>query len=353
MNSEKSDIKKLDFQDYINIVEDCGEKAFRAKQISEWLWKKHVKSFAEMTNLSTKLRDYLETSYYISTANIIKENIARDKTIKLAFQLGDNEIIESVLIPSKDRITACISSQVGCALACKFCATATMGFKRNLLFFEIYDQLVELETVAQKHFNKKISNVVLMGMGEPLLNYDEVKKAIDLMVSNDGLAMSPSRITLSTAGVIKGIMQLADDDAKYNLAISLHTADDKKRDLIMPLNKKSNLNELKKAIKYYHKKTSSRITYEYLFIDSFNDSLDDAAKLAEFCKISPCKINIIEYNPVEGSVFKPGSTAKMADFVKFMESKNLIVNVRRSMGADIDAACGQLALKVKNNTKQI
>lgn len=351
MISEKTNIKQKDFEYYKEVVESLGEKPFRAKQLREWLWQKHADSFDEMTNLPLALRDHLNSNYYISSPEIISESQSKDNTVKIALRLEDKEVIEGVLIPSRDRITACISSQAGCALGCKFCATATMGFKRNLTFFEIYDQFVILNALSNKYFKKNISNIVLMGMGEPLLNYDEVKKAIDLMISKDGLNMSPSRITLSTAGIAKGIIQMAEDNARYNLAISLHTADNKKRDLIMPLNKTNNLDELKEAIKYFHKKTSTRITYEYLLLGGFNDSKKDSEALASFCKISPCKINIIEYNPVEGSPFKGSAPSVLDEFAKYLESKNLVVNIRKSKGTDIDASCGQLAYIINKKGK--
>ncbi len=347
MKDGKTDIKTLNLHEYDDIISTCGEKPFRAKQLSEWLWKKNARSFDEMTNLSSDLREKLSQKYFIGFPQVISKLQSRDNTSKIAFRLFDDSVIEGVIIPSGDRLTACISSQVGCALGCKFCATATMGFKRDLLAYEIYDQLVELEIIAKNEYKSNISNVVLMGMGEPLLNYDEVKKAISLMTTQDGMAMSPSRITLSTAGIISGIKQLADDKIKYNLAISLHTADNDKRAQIMPVNKKNDLSELKKVIQYFYKQTGLRITYEYLFLKGFNDSLEDAAALAEFCKISPCKINIIEYNPVSGIPFKPGSQQSLSSFVKFLENKNLIVNIRQSKGADIDAACGQLACRIE------
>ncbi|MBS4013250.1 MAG: 23S rRNA (adenine(2503)-C(2))-methyltransferase RlmN [Bacteroidetes bacterium] len=356
MKDDKIDIKTLDPQEYIAIIKKCGEKPFRAKQLHEWLWKKHAHSFDDMTNLSSELREKLSKEFFIGYPKITSKQQSKDNTIKIAFRLFDNSLIEGVIIPSGDRLTACISSQVGCALGCKFCATATMGFKRNLMAYEIYDQLAEIEKIALEQFDDSISNVVLMGMGEPLLNYDEVSKAINFMTTSNGMGMSPSRITLSTAGIISGIKQMADDNVKYNLAISLHTADNEKRSRIMPTNTKNDLFELKKVIQYFHEQTGSRITYEYLFLKGFNDTLDDAALLAEFCKISPCKINIIEYNPVNGIPFKPGSKQDLSSFVRYLENKNLIVNIRQSKGADIDAACGQLACRIerkkdKNNEK--
>jgi 23S rRNA (adenine2503-C2)-methyltransferase len=250
-----------------------------------------------------------------------------------------------VLIPSENRSTACISSQAGCALKCLFCATGKLKFRRDLTAGEIFDQVVEIEKIAKEINDKKLSNIVLMGMGEPLLNYDNVLCAIERISSDNGLGYSASRITISTAGIVKMIRKLADDGIKCNLAVSLHTADNFKRDQIMPLNKSNPLEELAGAIKYFHQKTGIRITYEYLLMKDFNDTHKDARQFAEFCKISPCKINLIEYNEVKGSPFKRSDPERTRSFKEFLESRNLVVNLRKSRGADIDAACGQLAGK--------
>ena len=243
-------------------------------------------------------------------------------------------------------MTACISSQVGCSLTCKFCATGKLDRLRNLNADEIYDQVFMLNEQALSNYNQKLSNIVYMGMGEPLLNYRNVLESIDKITSTDGLGISPKRITISTAGIAKLIKKLGDDEVKFNLALSLHAANDKKRDYIMPINEQNSLEALKEAIVYFYEKTQTRITYEYIIFKDFNDEISDAQELASFAKITPCKINIIEYNPIDDGEFQQAKREKVDAFVNHLESKNLIVNVRRSRGKDIDAACGQLANKL-------
>ncbi len=352
MKQKKQDIKLINPEKYPSIIKGYGEKPFRAKQLSHWLWKKHVCDFDMMTNLSAGLRNNLKRDYEIGCIKPLLTKKSKDRTIKVAFGLFDKNTIEAVLIPSNNRITACLSSQAGCALGCKFCATAKMGFTRNLYAYEIYGQLVELGTIAEENYNSGINNVVLMGMGEPLLNYDEVQAAIDMMVSEEGMGMSPSRITLSTVGIVDGIKRMADNQAAYNLAVSLHTADNKKRDNLIPANKKNNLTALKNAIKYFYEKTNTRITYEYLLLKGVNDSEEDAEKLAGFCRISPCKVNIIEYNSVKGINYEASTGESLKKFKDILDSKNMIVNIRRSKGADIEAACGQLAKELNKFKKK-
>jgi 23S rRNA (adenine2503-C2)-methyltransferase len=306
-----------------------------------------VTGFDLMTNIPLPLRTYLSHNFYFRALQIETIQVSTDGTRKFGFKTSDNFIIEGVLIPSENRTTACISSQAGCALSCLFCATGKLKFRRDLTAGEIFDQVVEIEKIAKEINDKKLSNIVLMGMGEPLLNYENVLKAIERISSDEGLGYSASRITISTAGIVKMIRKLADDSIKCNLAISLHTADNFKRDQIMPLNKSNPLEELAGAIKYFHQKTGIRITYEYLLMKDFNDTHKDARQFAEFCKISPCKINLIEYNEVKGSPFKRSDPERTRSFKEFLESRNLVVNLRKSRGADIDAACGQLAGKTK------
>lgn len=345
LSSEKFDIRQLKMEEINQFVTSNNESAFRAKQVFEWLWKKGVASFAEMNNLSQTLRQLLEQSFCIHQAKIEKTQNSKDKTIKIAFRLFDQELVEGVLIPSEKRATACISTQSGCPLGCKFCATGFLGFKRNLTAGEIYDQVLLIKKLASEQYNLPLTNIVIMGMGEPLLNYENVMQAIHFMTSKDGLEMSPDRITMSTAGIPKMIKKLADDKIKFNLSISLHSANDIKRSSIMPVNVQNNLQALTDALKYFHKYTGIRITIEYLLLHNFNDSLNDAKELAIFCKSFPVKINIIEYNSVDISVFQKSSDENLKSFTAYLESKNLIVNVRRSRGKDIDAACGQLACK--------
>jgi 23S rRNA (adenine2503-C2)-methyltransferase len=341
----KQDIRQLTLAEIETFFESAGEKKFRARQVYEWLWKKSALTFDEMSNLSKETREKLNQHFVIHPAVIDHFQVSRDRTIKNAFRLHDGHIIEGVLIPTESRMTACVSSQVGCSLTCKFCATGRLERIRNLDAAEIYDQVVQINKEAEQHYKLPLSNIVYMGMGEPLLNYSHVLKSIEHITSPEGLNMSPQRITVSTAGISKMIKKLGDDGVKFNLALSLHAANDNKRNQIMPINEHNNLEVLKEAIRYFYDKTGTRITYEYIVFNNFNDTLEDAAELAQFCKNTPCKINLIEYNPIENGEFTNAKTDKIEDFKNFLESRNLIVNIRRSRGKDIDAACGQLANK--------
>jgi 23S rRNA (adenine2503-C2)-methyltransferase len=341
------DIRELTLLELEDFFHGLNEKKFRAKQVYEWLWKKHVSRFDQMTNISLPLREQLALNFTFKALQTAIIQVSSDGTRKFGFKTYDNFMVEGVLIPSNDRTTACISSQAGCALNCLFCATGKIKLQKDLTGGEMFDQVVEIEKTAKEITSKKLSNIVLMGMGEPLLNYENVKEAINKISSEDGLGYSTSRITISTAGIVKMIRRLGDDRMTCHLAISLHTADPFKRDQIMPINKSNPLNELKSAIKYFHEKTGIRISYEYLLMQDFNDSLKDARQFAEFCKISPCKVNLIEYNEVPGSPFKKSTPERTRSFREFLESRNLVVNLRKSRGADIDAACGQLAGKGK------
>ena len=343
----KKNIRELKLEELINFLKNQNIPSYRAKQIHEWLWKKRAISFNEMTSLSLSLRELLEQNFCLNAVKIHKAEKSSDGTIKYSLKLYDNKLVEGVLIPSKKRLTACISSQVGCSLSCTFCATGTLKLERNLNYAEIYDQIFILNEEALLNFGKPLSNIVYMGMGEPLLNYENLLKSIELVSSKTGLSMSPKRITVSTAGIAKMIKKLADDDVRFNLAISLHTSDDKKREEIMPINKSINLEELKESIKYFFEKTGTRITYEYILFKDINDSLDDAHELVKFCKSTPCKVNLIEYNSVDNIPFQKASNNKTEKFINFLNEKNVIVNLRRSKGKDINAACGQLVNKLK------
>ncbi|MEI7723686.1 MAG: 23S rRNA (adenine(2503)-C(2))-methyltransferase RlmN [Bacteroidota bacterium] len=323
-----------------------GEKKFRANQVYEWLWKKSCHSFEEMSSLPKVIRQLLQTFFSFHGATIDTRQNSSDGTVKAGFRLHDGLMVEGVLIPSGDRSTVCISSQVGCALGCKFCATGQLGFSRNLTTGEIFDQVT-----AMLQIGGTISNLVFMGMGEPFLNYDQVMGAIDKISSPEGLGMSPQRITVSSVGIPRMIKKMADDDPKYHFALSLHAATDEKRDKIIPFNLKHPLSDLKDALIYYHQKTAKRFTIEYILFGHFNDSIADARDLAVFCRNFPVKINIIEYNPVPGAGFTKSDPPRTSAFVNFLENRNLVVNVRQSRGKDIDAACGQLAgskLKINN-----
>ena len=342
---KKQDIRLLSkeaLKDYFVVK---GEKSFRAKQVYEWIWKKSATDFDQMTNLSLSTRELLKENFAINAVEIDDLQFSKDGTIKNAFRLHDNKICEGVLIPADTRMTACISSQVGCSLACEFCATGKLKRMRNIDAAEIYDQVRIIRDQALKHNDQPLSNIVYMGMGEPLLNYKNVLESIEKITSEEGLGMSPKRITVSTAGVAKMIEKLADDDVKFNLALSLHAANDEKRNKIMGINETNNLEVLAKSLKYFYEKTQTRVTYEYIIFDKFNDELQDAHELYEFCKHIPCKVNIIEYNPIDGADFKQASEAKVDAFKEYLEERGVIINIRRSRGKDIDAACGQLANK--------
>ena len=342
--SLKMDIRALSSEQLIDFLKLHNEKSFREKQLSDWLWKKNVTSFEEMINIPKNLQKKLKNHFSFLQTKVEDEFVSLDKTIKFLFCLHDGAQIEGVLIPSQGRVTACISSQVGCALKCSFCATGLHGFTRQLQFWEIIDQYVLMNRRAVETFGTPISNIVLMGMGEPLLNYDNVFKAIEILTSPNGNGLSPSRITLSTVGIIAGIRKLAEDGFKANLAVSLHVADNLKRSALMPVNQINSLQDLQDALRYFVEKTNQRITIEYLLLHHINDHLEDAKALCYFCKAFPVKINIIEYNATN-TQFLPSTPEKKAAFVSFLESKNLIVNVRQSRGKDIAAACGQLVGK--------
>jgi len=346
MSLQKKNIRELTLDELKAFFDEHHHPSFRAKQVYEWLWKKSVFSFSEMRNVSKDIIELLDTYFVIQHLQISESQKSADRTIKSAFKLFDNTNVEGVLIPTKTRMTACISSQVGCSLSCKFCATGKLDRLRNLNADEMYDQVFMLNELAQTNYQQNLSNIVYMGMGEPLLNYNNVLRSIEKITSKDGLGMSPKRITVSTAGIAKLIKKLGDDDVKFNLALSLHAANDKKRDYIMPINEQNSLDSLKEAIVYFYEKTGSRLTYEYIIFKDFNDEISDAIELAQFARISPCKINIIEYNPIDDGEFQQAKREKVDAFVAYLESKNLIVNVRRSRGKDIDAACGQLANKL-------
>lgn len=347
MKKSKKDIREASFQEIKQFLVDSGEKAFRAKQIWEWLWQKSAVSFQEMTNLSVKTREFLEDNFAIYPVQVSSSQISNDRTIKSGFRLHDGHLVEGVLIPADDRMTACVSSQVGCSLTCKFCATGYMNRERNLDAAEIYDQVVLIKKQAEEHYQAPLTNIVYMGMGEPLLNYTNVLQSIQYITSPEGLNWSPRRITLSTAGIAKMIKKLADDEVKFNLALSLHAANDEKRNQIMPINESNSLANLAEALAYFYAKTQNRITLEYIVFHGFNDQISDARELWEFTKKVPSKVNIIEYNPIAEAKYVNADPKAIENFAGFLESRGVIVNVRRSRGKDIDAACGQLAIKNK------
>ena len=342
---KKIDIRQLSLEQLTDEIVKLGEKPYRAKQVHQWLWKKRVIDFDQMTNLSKSFRKLIENNFIINALVLSEAQISSDKTIKNAFLLADNSVIEGVLIPTKKRMTACVSVQVGCSLDCAFCATGKLKRVRNLNADEIYDQVVIINDQSQKEYSIPISNIVYMGMGEPLLNYKNVLLSVDRITSEDGLGMSAKRITISTAGIHKKIISLADDKVKFNLALSLHAANDEKRNKIMPINESNSLNSLKEAMIYFSEMTGTRPTLEYIIFKDFNDEISDAEELVQFAKSFPSKINIIEYNSIDEGKYQQATVKKVDAFASYLESKNLIVNIRRSRGKDIDAACGQLANK--------
>jgi 23S rRNA (adenine2503-C2)-methyltransferase len=322
-----------------------GDKAFRGNQVYEWLWQKSAHTFDAMTNVSKETRQMLEEHFVINHIRVDQMQRSSDGTIKNAVRLHDGLIVESVLIPTETRTTACVSSQVGCSLDCRFCATARMKRMRNLNPDEIYDQVVAIDNESRLYFDRPLSNIVFMGMGEPLMNYNNVLKAIDMITSPEGLGMSPKRITVSTSGVPKMIKKMADEEVKFGLAVSLHSAIDEVRTSIMPFNATFSLADLREALEYWYSKTKSRITYEYVVWEGINDTQEAADALVKFCRFAPSKVNLIEYNPIDDGEFQQASSTAVDMYQRTLEKNGITVTVRRSRGKDIDAACGQLANK--------
>lgn len=345
MQADKKDIRALSKEQLREFFVTNGDKAFRGNQIYEWLWSKSAHSFENMTNVSKETRAMLEANFVINHVKVDTMQRSEDGTVKNAVRLHDDLIVESVLIPTKTRTTACVSSQVGCSLDCNFCATARLKRMRNLTPGEIYDQVVAIDNESKLYYDRPLSNIVFMGMGEPLMNYPNVMKAIDMITSNEGLGMSPKRITVSTSGVSKMIKKMADDDVKFNLAVSLHSAIEATRNEIMPFTKNFPLPELREALEYWYAKTKSKITYEYVVWKDINDDKASIDALVKFCKYVPCKVNLIEYNSIDDGNFQQASEQATKDYITALERNNIVVKVRKSRGKDIDAACGQLANK--------
>ena len=348
MDKKLQDIRAFSLDELKDFFKEKGEAVFRGKQVYEWLWKKSCNSFDEMSNLPKATREFLNENFVINHIKVEDKQISNDGTIKSGFRLHDKNLVEGVLIPADERMTACVSSQVGCSLTCKFCATGKLNRERNLNPDEIYDQVVHIRDWANTHHKKPLTNIVFMGMGEPLLNYNNVLAAIDKITSPEGLGMAADRITVSTAGISKMIKKLADDKVRFNLALSLHAATDEKRNMIMPINESNSLEVLSEALEYFSKNTKSKITFEYIAFKDFNDSLADAKNLLAFCKKIPAKVNIIEYNPTGDGEFEKAESNKIDAFRDYLEAHNVRATVRRSRGKDIDAGCGQLANKKHN-----
>ncbi|MBD0832871.1 23S rRNA (adenine(2503)-C(2))-methyltransferase RlmN [Aestuariibaculum sediminum] len=345
MATTKKDIRALTKEQLRTFFVNQGEKAFRGNQVYEWLWQKAAYSFDDMTNISKETRQKLEDNFVINNIKVDTMQRSSDGTVKNAVRLHDGLVVESVLIPTPTRTTACVSSQVGCSLDCRFCATSRLKRMRNLNPDEIYDQVVAIDNESRLYHDRPLSNIVFMGMGEPLMNYNNVIKAIDKITSDEGLGMSPKRITLSTSGVPKMIKKMADDEVRFNLAVSLHSAVDVVRTKIMPFNETFPLKDLREALEYWYAKTKRRITYEYVVWDGINDTQNDIDAFVKFCKYVPCKVNIIEYNPIDDGEFQQASNQALENYISSLEKNGIVVNVRRSRGKDIDAACGQLANK--------
>lgn len=344
--SNKRNIRSLSLSDLKEYFESIGDKKFRAIQAYEWIWKKNARHFDDMSNLSLDLRKKLAQDFDFNAISIDVIQTSSDGTIKSRFKTYDGHLLEGVIIPTEKRNTACVSSQIGCSLSCKFCATGLMDRKRNLHFDEIYDQVALLNEQSEKIYGTKLTNIVYMGMGEPLLNYQNVLRSIERITASDSMAMSPKRITVSTAGVAKMIRQLGDDKVRFNLALSLHAATDKKRDKIMAINESNNIAALIEALNYFYEQTKNDITLEYVLLKGENDSLEDAEELVKvYRKIPTHLVNVIEYNPVFGIPFVKSDEDSTQVFTDHLVKNKVNVRLRRSRGKDIDAACGQLANK--------
>lgn len=342
----QQNIRTLQLEEIAQYFNTLGEKPFRAKQVWEWLWQKHAHSFADMTNLSKELRQKLGEHFSLPALTVDATQYSEDGTIKSRFRTWDGHLVEGVLIPTEDRFTACVSSQIGCSLTCKFCATGYMDRVRNLTFDEIYDEVVLIQQQCERVYGRKLTNIVYMGMGEPLLNYKHVLQSIERITAADGLGMSARRITVSTAGVAKMIKQLGDDKVRFKLALSLHAPNDAKRNEIMPINETNRMASLIEALNYFYKQTENQITFEYILFKNFNDSQKDAEELIKIYRQVPADlVNIIEYNPIDAAKFEKPDEATTQSFMKFLDKNRVNARLRRSRGKDIDAACGQLANK--------
>jgi len=346
MDIDKKDIRALTKEQLRAFFVTNGDKAFRGNQVYEWLWSKNAHSFEAMTSVSKETRQMLEDNFVINHIKVDLMQRSEDGTVKNAVRLHDGLIVESVLIPTPTRTTACVSSQVGCSLDCTFCATSRLKRMRNLTPGEIYDQVVAIDKESRLYYNRPLSNIVFMGMGEPLMNYNNVIKAIEMITSPEGLGMSPKRITVSTSGIPKMIKKMADENIKVKLAVSLHSAIDEIRAKIMPFSENFPLIDLRESLEYWYKITKSKITYEYVVWKDINDDQKSIDALVKFCKYVPCKVNLIEYNPIDdGSEIQQASDKALNNYISSLEKINVIAKVRRSRGKDIDAACGQLANK--------
>ena len=349
MGLAKKDIRALSKEALQDFFKTQGHQPYRAAQVYQWLWSKGVHDFDKMTNLSKETRLLLDTHFNINHIAVDQQQRSKDGTFKNAIKLHDNRIVESVLIPAKDRTTACVSSQVGCSLDCKFCATSQLDRMRNLNVDEIFDQVVAIDQQCKTYFNIPLSNIVFMGMGEPLMNYNNVLGAIEKITSPEGLGMASKRITLSTSGIPKLIRKMADDGVKFNLAVSLHSAIQETREKIMPFSKKFPVEDLLSSLEYWYEATQKMVTIEFIVWKGINDNLDEVRALINFCRKFQSKVNLIEYNPIGDDTFEQGSKEAMSMYQKKLTSARITNTIRRSRGKDIDAACGQLANKAHKN----
>ena len=345
MQANRTDIRSLSIENLCSTLSKSNFPAYRSKQIKNWARKIDVKSFEQMSNLPKNLVSYLDNNFSLNKSKIISHQKSSDNTVKYAIQLHDGLVIESVLIPSNDRLTACVSSQVGCSLDCNFCATSLLKRMRNLEYYEIFDQIMLLNKEANKIFDSSITNIVFMGMGEPLLNYKNVIESINQITSNIGIGISNRKITLSTSGISKMIKKMADDNVKFNLAVSLHSALEKTRNNIMPFSKSFPLKDLIESLEYWYKKTKRKITFEYLIWKEINDDFDHINALVKICKRIPSKVNLIEYNSTDNPKFQSANVKWLNNYLNVLKDNKIPVSVRKSRGKDIDAACGQLANK--------
>jgi 23S rRNA (adenine2503-C2)-methyltransferase len=349
MELVKKDIRALSKEALQDFFKTQGLQTYRAAQVYQWLWSKGVHDFDKMTNLSKETRSLLDTYFTINHIAVDQQQRSKDGTFKNAIKLHDNRVVESVLIPAKNRTTACVSSQVGCSLDCKFCATSKLDRMRNLNVDEIFDQVVAIDLQSKTYFDIPLSNIVFMGMGEPLMNYKNVIQSIDKITSLEGLGMSPKRITLSTSGIPKLIRKMADDKVKFNLAVSLHSAIQETREKIMPFSKNFPLSELLSSLQYWFDATQKMITFEYIVWKGVNDNPEEARALVNFCRKVSSKVNLIEYNPIGDDDFEQASNEAMEMYQKKLSAARITNTIRRSRGKDIDAACGQLANKESKN----
>ena len=341
--NEKINLKDLTLPEMEELAVSLGKKPFSGRQLFKWIFRYGLTDFEGMTDLSKEFRGHLDQDYYIGHLEIAQKAESTDGTVKTLWRTHDNLYIESVLIPDDDRLTLCISTQAGCPLGCTFCATGKLGFKRNLTSGEIYDQ--HLLTRLALPEDMKITNIVFMGMGEPLLNYDNLLKACDILTDQLGAGIASRKITVSTVGLVNGINRLADERPKLNLAISLHSAIEETRKKLIPIASKNPLDKICEAALHFANVSDNRVTFEYLLIKGVNDSIKDAKALASFVYGMPCKINLIIYNPVPGIEFKRPADDNIEAFREYLLPRAPTVTVRKSKGVDIAAACGQLAGK--------